>query len=105
LCPTCGAEFSPDAALKPRRSRAAPDAKKPAAVAVVEAVTEPAVADDAVASDDALAPEDEVLAKIETDDDVSDDGDDSVIEDTSDLGGEDDGGIGTVAEKVIGEET
>lgn len=71
VCPSCETVFDPEAVLRPRRSRAAPEAPKPV----------PAAAKD---DDDDLG--------IDDDDDVvdlDDDEDDDALEDTSDLGDED----------------
>lgn len=100
LCPSCGAEFLPDAALKPRRTRAAPAAASKPAPPPPEPDTEPKAP-----SEETGSSEDE-LAAIETTDgdgdaDTNNDADDdSVIQDTTDLGGEDDGGLGEAGVKV-----
>lgn len=118
ICPSCGAEFMPDAALKPRRARGVPEPSKsraaivppkPDKVAAAAAVVDPEV-DEATAqtTPDETEAVAEELAEIEKDadgdSDSDDDGDDddSVIEDTSDLAGADDDDIGEVREHVKG---
>ncbi len=68
-CPKCGAPFDPEALLKSRRSRPAPPAK----------VAKPKPAD---SGDEATGRSDEATGR-------SNDDDDSVLQDTSDLGGND----------------
>lgn len=91
VCPGCSAEFLPEAALRPRRSRAVPEPEK-APVAVAVAV--PADDDNESLAEDDL---DKELAGIEGDDVEADD--DAVIEDTSDLGSDDDE-LSEVAENI-----
>lgn len=79
VCPQCGVEVVPPSALKPRRGRAA--AAKPAIVAKAAAI------EDAEATvGDAAKDEDDV--DLDAVDDDSDD--DALIEDTSDLGDDED---------------
>lgn len=87
VCPKCGAEFHPELALRARRVRATPD-KTPAKAAAVPAAA-PAPVPEAAAE----APEPEDAIEDDLDTEIEDDGDDTdaaVIEDTSDLGGDDD---------------
>lgn len=92
-CPKCGAKFDPESVLKSRRPRSAeePAAEKAKAKEEKPAAEEavPKTGDeDAAVGDDA----DELLKEvaIEVDDkDADDDDDDDVLEDASDLGGED----------------
>ncbi len=83
-CPKCAAPFDPEALLKSRRSRPAPPPKA--------ATPEPVPAEDAAAE---KPPENK--AKANDDDGATsqpaDDGDDSVLQDTSELG---DDGVGEV---------
>jgi len=83
-CPKCGASFDPEALLKSRRSRPAPPAK----------VAKPKPADSGGEatgrsgeatgrSDEATGRSDEATGR------SNDDDDDSVLQDTSDLGGND----------------
>ena len=77
VCPSCNAEFNPDALLKNRRSRIIED-EKVAPVADVD--------------DEELLDEDEDAAlKVLGDDELDEDeeGDDALIEDTSELGEDD----------------
>lgn len=77
ICPSCSTEFNPDALLKSRRSRIIED-EKVAAVADVD--------DEELLDDDA-----EVLPVIEGEDlDEDEEGDDALIEDTSELGEDED---------------
>lgn len=78
VCPSCEAVFDPEAVLRPRRSRAAPEpaAPKPKPVA---AETDDDKDDDLDLGD--------AVAGVDIDDD--DDDDDNALEDTSDLGDED----------------
>jgi len=96
ICPECEAEFLPDAALKPRRSRAAPEPAKVAVAVVAAAANDDDDAKTATGDDDL----EKELASIEGGDDADsdDDAEDSVIEDTSDLGGDDD--LGEVAVNI-----
>jgi uncharacterized protein (TIGR02300 family) len=103
VCPACSAVFDPEAILKARRPRPAPQPKKervqPAETAqaeneeevvadeAVEAEEEEEVAEDSNAetTEDADLPEDE-----SADDELAEDEeDDDVMEDTSELGGDD----------------
>ncbi len=98
LCPSCGAEFLPDAALKPRRARAAP-AAAPKPEAAAPAVEEEAKTE--TPKDGADMAEDELVAIEDGNSETTNDADDdSVIQDTSDLGGEDDGGLGEAGVKI-----
>jgi uncharacterized protein (TIGR02300 family) len=74
VCPSCQTVFDPEAVLRPRRSRAAPE-PKPAPVKA--AATQDDDDDDLVLDDD-----DDVV-------DLEDDEDDDALEDTSDLEDED----------------
>lgn len=90
VCPKCKTEYDPEAVLKSRRSRPVvedkPAPKKKAAVVPVVAGEEAdGVADEAVVGDDAA------------------EADDAIIEDTSDLG-EDEDDVAEVIEKVEDEE-
>ncbi len=84
-CPQCGARFDPEALLKSRRSRpaAAPRPAKPPAKA--PEVDEPGRPDDESPGESGVEPggDDQTLKKIAGDGD-----DDSVTEDTSELGGD-----------------
>ncbi len=84
-CPQCGARFDPEALLKSRRSRptAAPKPAKPPAKA--PAVADTGRPDNESPDESSVAPgsDDQTLKKIA---DAGDD--DSVIEDTSELGGD-----------------
>jgi uncharacterized protein (TIGR02300 family) len=77
VCPSCEAVFDPEAVLRPRRSRAAPEpaAPKPAPVKA-------AAGDDDDDDDLGLDDDDDVV-------DLDDDDVDDALEDTSDLGDED----------------
>ncbi len=75
VCPSCNAEFNPDALLKNRRSRIIEDEK-------VAAVTD--------ADDEELNDEDEALKVLGDDElDEEEEGEDALIEDTSELGEDD----------------
>ncbi|MDX1424752.1 MAG: TIGR02300 family protein [Kiloniellales bacterium] len=83
-CPSCGAEVDRESPLRSRRGRAA--APKPAP----EEAAKPAVS--AAASkngEDVDGLEDADLEDAGLDDDLGDDADDDIIEDTSDLGDDD----------------
>ena len=88
-CPQCGARFDPEALLKSRRSRptAAPKPAKPPAKApaVAETGRPDNESPDESPDESSVAPgsDDQTLKKIADDGD-----DDSVIEDTSELGGD-----------------
>ncbi|MFN4281670.1 MAG: TIGR02300 family protein [Alphaproteobacteria bacterium] len=84
LCPKCGTVFDVQAALKPRRAKAVVE-DKPAKPKKVAAVVDP---------DEADLPDD-----IVDDDDTDDEEEEGVIEDTSELG-EDDDDVAEVIEKV-----
>lgn len=115
-CPSCGAVFHPDAALKPRRARMAPEEKP-----VVKAPPKPAPEEKAAAFDPDAEPDPEAAAKpaagaeeelakidvpVEPDTAADPDAgaakteaDDTIMEDTTDLGGEEDNaGIDEVRE-------
>lgn len=79
VCPSCEAVFDPEAVLRPRRSRAAPEPVKPKPVPVKAAAK-----DDDDDDDDLLLDDDEDVVDLDDDDD-----DDDALEDTSDLGDED----------------
>ena len=87
VCPCCGATFDPESLLKSRRSRPAP---KPEAAAQPEKKPRPKDEDDAESDDDDIDLEDaEADAMLE---EAGDDEDGDFIEDTSDLGDDDDMG-------------
>jgi uncharacterized protein (TIGR02300 family) len=73
VCPSCEAVFDPEAVLRPRRSRAAPEPVAPKPVPAAK------VADD----------DDDDLGIVDDDVDLDDDEDDDALEDTSDLEDED----------------
>ena len=91
VCPKCKTEYDPEAVLKSRRSRPVPEdkpaPKKKAPIVPIVAGDEAdvVVADDAAVVDDAA------------------EADDAIIEDTSDLG-EDEDDVAEVIEKVEDEE-
>lgn len=85
ICPKCGVEFDPEAVLKNKRAKPAP-APRPVPVAKPE----PAEADD-------MEPIEEEVA------DAGDEKEDEVIEDTSELG-EDDEDVAEVVDNVDEEE-
>ncbi|MCZ6764079.1 MAG: TIGR02300 family protein [Alphaproteobacteria bacterium] len=109
ICPNCEARFLPDAALKPRRARVAADpakvVPKPAPVAPAPE-SEPPGEDPVKAGETSETEEiEKELAEItkggEAEEKVADDdADEAVIEDTTDLGGDDDGGLGEVRENI-----
>ena len=84
LCPKCGTVFDVQAALKPRRAKA-PVEDKPVKAKKSVAAVDP---------DEADLPDD-----IVDDDDTDDEEEEGVIEDTSELG-EDDDDVAEVIEKV-----
>jgi uncharacterized protein (TIGR02300 family) len=84
LCPKCGAVFDLQAALKPRRAKAVVE-DKPVKSKKVAAVVDPDAVD---------LPEDVI-----DDEDTDDEEEEGVIEDTSELG-EDDDDVAEVIEKV-----
>lgn len=86
VCPKCETVFDPLAALRPRRARVATAKAEPKKKALATASTSDSDDDDVLEDDD--------LDDIETDEDE----DDSMIEDASELG-EDDDDVGTVAVK------
>jgi uncharacterized protein (TIGR02300 family) len=83
LCPKCGAEFDPEAILKTKRAKPAPAA--------------PRVVPTPVAEPDEIEPIEEEVA------DGADDKEEEVIEDTSELG-EDDEDVAEVRDNVDEEE-
>ena len=100
ICPQCKTAFNPDALLRSRRGKPAPHEKAPAAVAAVAPAAE---AEESVAE----GPEDETLVAPKPDDEDVDDlaeaeaeaEDDKLIEDTSELGEDDE----DVAEVMVGD--
>jgi uncharacterized protein (TIGR02300 family) len=80
LCPGCGTEFSSEVAPRSRRSRPAVVAKP----VVEEKIEEVAVVDEADEAEKVKVGDDELEV------DLGDDDDDTLIEDTSDLGEDDD---------------
>lgn len=94
ICPSCGAEFDPEALLKSRRGRSAPK-PEPAAAKPKKAKAAP-VGDDDDESD--AEEEDFDIDDAEADAAVGDDDDDDYIEDTSDLGDDD------VSDVVVGDD-
>ena len=84
VCPRCDAEFSPEPAPRTRRARPAVAAK----VAVAETGDRAAAPDKAGAGDEPDEPEGSDSGDDEPDADVDDD--DALIEDTSELGEDDD---------------
>jgi uncharacterized protein (TIGR02300 family) len=108
VCPACATVFDPEALLRSRRARPIPveEVKRPAAARVEEG--------EEVETEEAEAPEEEadVLAEgaeddlpvegIEGDEEAAEDEEDVLIEDTSELGDEDD--VGEVVEIEEGEE-
>ncbi len=87
ICPSCGAQFDPEALLKSRRPRAAakpePKVQKPKAVPVDDDAADVAGDDDDETSDIEDAEADAAVGEVGEDEDA-------VIEDTSDLGDDDD---------------
>jgi uncharacterized protein (TIGR02300 family) len=79
VCPKCGANYDPEAVLKSRRTRAAAAEERELPVAAVEAEIDPEAlpADDLDDADAIVAEEDEDEA-------------DAIMEDTSELGEDDD---------------
>ncbi len=86
VCPSCGAEFDPEALLKSRRGRSAP---KPEAAPKPKKAKAAPVGDDDEESE-AEDDEDFDIDDAEADAAVGDDDDEDFIEDTSDLGDDDD---------------
>ena len=96
VCPQCGVEVVPPSAIKPRRGRAAAAKAAPAATAAVVEEAETTVGAPAKAKDEddlGIEAVDDELDVI-TDDDEDDD---ALIEDTSDLGDDEDIGDVVVA--------
>ncbi|MEE8145091.1 MAG: TIGR02300 family protein [Kiloniellales bacterium] len=97
ICPGCGAKFDPDALLRGRRTRSTA-APKAAPVKVAE---KPPEADAADGDEDSPEPDAVEVAeeKLDTDadKDLGDSGGENLIEDTSELGDDDD-----VSEVVAG---
>lgn len=89
VCPNCGTEFDPEALLRSRRARPVPveDSKKAPVVAV---------GDDELVIDDAIEPletaDDMDVEDIDPAADTSDEVDDVLLEDASELGEDDDMG-------------
>ena len=81
VCPSCATVFDPEAVLRPRRSRAAPEPAAPKPVPAAKAVDD---------DEDDLGIDD-VDVDLEDDED-----DDDALEDTSDLADEDDDVPGVV---------
>ncbi len=107
VCPACATVFDPEALLRSRRARPIPveEVKRPVAVRAEEG--------EEVETEEAEAPEEaDVLAEeaddelpvedIEADEEAAEDEEDVLIEDTSELGDEDD--VGEVVEIEEGEE-
>ena len=97
LCPKCGVGFDPDAVLRSRRPKAAPPPKETKLAKPPKPA--PAGANGKDAELAGMEEDDDVdLGGLPDDDDDDDDEDDdgSVIEDASELGGEDDDGVGDV---------
>ncbi|MEQ8707914.1 MAG: FYDLN acid domain-containing protein [Rhodospirillales bacterium] len=89
ICPKCGTEHDPLAALKLKRQTQSPsDAAKSRAKPKLKKVVD-------VDDDDDL---------IDDDDDDDDDDDESLIEDTSDIGGDDDDDLSEVRENIGGDD-
>ena len=86
LCPKCGTVFDVQAALKPRRAKAVAE-DKPLKPKKVAAVVDP---------DEADLPDNVIDA------DADDEEEEDAIEDTSELGGDDDD-VAEVIEKVVDE--
>ncbi len=97
ICPGCGAKFDPDALLRGRRTRSTA-APKAAPVKVAE---KPPEADAADGDEDSPEPDAVEVAEKEldtdADKDLGDSGGENLIEDTSELGDDDD-----VSEVVAG---
>ena len=92
VCPSCGATFDPEAVLRSRRTRSSA-----AATTVVPKVT--------IIEAEVVNEED--IGDVEVDDNAiagDDTDEEKVIEDTSDLGGEDDFNVSDVTKSVDGEE-
>ncbi len=88
ICPGCGTKFDPDAMLRGRRTRSA---ATPKAAPVKAAEKTPKV--DTVTNDEDTPEPGEVKVaeeKPDTDEDLGDAGDGNLIEDTSELGEDDD---------------
>lgn len=83
VCPKCAATIDPESLLKSRRSR--PSASKAAKTPKPVLVPKPAKSDSDDAGNEAAAAEDEDIDAL----DENDDDDDSVLQDASDLGGDD----------------
>ena len=93
VCPSCGATFDPEAVLRSRRTR--PSAAAATVVPKVDVI-------------EAEVVNEEDIGGVEVDDNaiaVDDTDEEEVIEDTSDLGGEDDFNVSDVTKSVDGEET
>jgi uncharacterized protein (TIGR02300 family) len=107
ICPQCKTAFNPDALLRSRRSKPAPPEKAPAAVAAgVQAAAGGNEEAEAVEQEEeAVEKEDEDLVAVEGEKDgtdelaESDDEDDKLIEDASELGEDDE----DVAEVLVGD--
>ena len=93
VCPSCGATFDPEAVLRSRRTR--PSAAAATVVPKVDVI-------------EAEVVNEEDIGGVEVDDNaiaVDDTDEEEVIEDTSDLGGEDGFNVSDVTKSVDGEET
>ena len=93
VCPSCGATFDPEAVLRSRRTR--PSAAAATVVPKVDVI-------------EAEVVNEEDIGGVEVDDNaiaVDDTDEEEVIEDTSDLGDEDDFNVSDVTKSVDGEET
>ena len=104
LCPKCGVEFLPEAALRPRRT-ARPIVEKVVVAEKIAAKLSTEVEREA----EAETPEDEIEKIVDDNllsevDEAAEDDEDSVIEDTSDLG-EDDDDMPGVPSKMNDEES
>jgi hypothetical protein len=88
VCPSCGAQFDPEALLKSRKARPVPadDTKKVAVVEDEDAETE---AEDGETVELEDVEDDVAVDDIEEDADTAEDEDDVLIEDTSELGEDD----------------
>lgn len=105
-CPSCGTVFDPEALLKSRRARPIPVEEPKRAAVEAEEGEELETADDAAETDEALdddeAADDDLPVAGEEADEEADEEKDVLIEDTSELGEDDD--VGEVVDIEDGEE-
>ena len=93
VCPSCGATFDPEAVLRSRRTRTS--AAATTVVPKVEIIEAEVVNGEDIGDVEA---DDNAIAADDTDEE-------EVIEDTSDLGGEDNFNVSDVTKSIDGEET